>query len=51
MFRLVNPIANLLFTSRTWQLMAVLGLSVSATLVLIGAASAEPPNPCNFYGF
>jgi hypothetical protein len=51
MLSLISPIGNVLFTSRAWRLVAVLGLAVSATLVLNGPASAIPPNPCDFFGW
>ena len=43
MLNLVYPIAY-----RVWQLVPVLALAVGVTLALIGAASATPPDPCDF---
>jgi len=52
MLKLINPIADLLSSSRAFQLIVVLGIAASVTAALIGSASALPPDPCDiFFGF
>ena len=52
MFKLINPFAALLLSSRAFQLVVVLAIAASVTAALIGSASALPPDPCDWnFGF
>lgn len=46
MFILINPFVSPRLSSRSFQLVVVLGLAASVTAALIGGASALPPDPC-----
>jgi len=48
MFKFVSPTAGLSLWSRVFQLVVVFGVAAPLTAALTGAASALPPDPCDF---
>jgi hypothetical protein len=51
MLKLISPFASLVLSPRARELVCLLGVVASITAALIGGASAEPPDPCDWHGF